>query len=132
MKKYRLLRDAFLWKAHCCHCFVNAATDVHHAHGRIGNLLFYTHWWRPLCRECHTKVENNKDWARSVGLLCAAGEWNKMAVGVQIEDLPSIDKKGRTVLVPTPYSLQVVGSHTMPIYDFGAIHIVETYLQNKE
>jgi hypothetical protein len=51
------------------------AEDVHHTRGRAGGLLLLESSWVGLCRGCHRRVTDSPKWARSVGLLCAVGEW---------------------------------------------------------
>ncbi len=53
------------------------ATEIHHYRGRLKNLLTDTTYFIGLCAKCHRKVHDNPDWARSVGLLCAKGDWNQ-------------------------------------------------------
>ena len=51
--------------------------DVHHSHGKIGELLFYVPWFVAVCRECHNWIGNHPAAARKLGLLCELGQWNK-------------------------------------------------------
>jgi len=53
-----------------------ASTEVHHSRGRIGRLLRYQPFWIPSCRPCREIPHNRPAWAREVGLLCPASEWN--------------------------------------------------------
>lgn len=44
------------------------ATTVHHAKGRIGNLLNDITYWKPLCMSCHEFCEKNPLAAKAKGL----------------------------------------------------------------
>lgn len=55
---------------------MNATTDVHHTHGKIGALFFYFPWFKAVCRECHNWIESNKETARGLGLECTHGAFN--------------------------------------------------------
>jgi hypothetical protein len=37
--------------------------DVHHKRGRIGKLLYNEKYFMAVCREHHTEIEMNPDWA---------------------------------------------------------------------
>lgn len=43
------------------------ATTIHHAKGRIGELLNDTNFWWACCMDCHTIIENNPEWAKQEG-----------------------------------------------------------------
>jgi hypothetical protein len=45
------------------------ATEVHHRNKRFGKRLNDTTHWLAVCRELHTRIENEKQWARANGLL---------------------------------------------------------------
>jgi hypothetical protein len=64
------------------------ATDIHHTHGRLGELLNYKPWWLPVCRACHLWIHGNPLAARLIQargfdlrLLCGEGEWNTKPSG---------------------------------------------------
>ena len=52
-------------KARLLECTVNA-TDIHHTKGR-GPWLMAMETWLPVCRTCHTYIENNPEEARVLG-----------------------------------------------------------------
>jgi hypothetical protein len=52
--------------------------DLHHIRGRVGALLTMQEFWKALCRRCHNWVGDHPKEARSEGLLCQPGEWNKV------------------------------------------------------
>lgn len=56
---------------------IHRATDVHHSRGRAGSLLTDKRFFIAVCRAAHVWIENNLAQARSLGLLCAEGQWNK-------------------------------------------------------
>ena len=43
------------------------ATDIHHMKGRVGKLLNDMRFMIGLCRSCHSRVEENPEWAISNG-----------------------------------------------------------------
>jgi hypothetical protein len=43
--------------------------DIHHRRGRAGNLRLAVETWTAICRECHDHLENNKAWAKQLGLI---------------------------------------------------------------
>lgn len=49
-------------KCECCK--VMPSTEIHHKKGRIGNLLTDTRYFLAVCRQCHTKIELNPEWAK--------------------------------------------------------------------
>lgn len=53
-----------------------AATEVHHSRGRIGRLLRDQRFWVGSCRSCREIPHSRPAWAREMGLLCKASEWN--------------------------------------------------------
>jgi hypothetical protein len=68
--------------------FAIRATEIHHTHGRLGELLNYKPWWLPVCRTCHNWIGDNPLAARliqargfNLRLLCAEGEWNTKPSG---------------------------------------------------
>lgn len=52
------------------------STEVHHVRGRAGKLIFDTRFFAPSCRGCRDVPHNNPKWAREVGLLASAADWN--------------------------------------------------------
>lgn len=52
------------------------ATEVHHSRGRIGRLLLDQRFWVPSCRPCREIPHNRPNWAREMGLLASATDWN--------------------------------------------------------
>lgn len=47
---------------------LNRTEDIHHAKGRVGLLLFDVRYFKPVCRSCHTWLENNPNEAIKLGL----------------------------------------------------------------
>ncbi len=66
-----------------CKSAPHPCDDVHHTRGKIGALLMDERFWLPVCRTCHNWIGNNIAQARSWGLLCELGEWNKVPRDVQ-------------------------------------------------
>ena len=61
MQEYYELRDAYLKKNKLCEvCFKKEAMDIHHKAGRGQNLLKH---FLAVCRECHSRIEDNPAWA---------------------------------------------------------------------
>lgn len=73
---YRKRRLQFLAGKRCARCG-GIVSDVHHSRGRAGSLYLDDRFWIALCRACHDRVNREPNWARSVGLLCERGLWNK-------------------------------------------------------
>ena len=70
LSEYRKLRDEFTKDKNCeaklSGCTITA-TDLHHARGRVGNLLIDVSNFVALCRNCHTFIELNPDFAKKNG-----------------------------------------------------------------
>ena len=68
-------------KCHCCGSIfarpARATSDVHHSRGKLGALLTDTRFFIAACRECHNWIGDHPDRARSAGLLCNVGSWNR-------------------------------------------------------
>lgn len=70
LKEYRIIRDKFIQDNPTCmypECS-KQATDLHHAKGRVGNLLTDIKWFKSLCREHHIFIEENPTLAKEMGL----------------------------------------------------------------
>lgn len=52
------------------------ATQCHHMRGRRGTLLLDKRYWVAVSNAGHRWIENHPDKARTLGLLCAKGQWN--------------------------------------------------------
>jgi hypothetical protein len=67
---YSKLRVDYLTRFPVCKAALPActtvATDVHHKAGR-GKYYLITTTWLPVCRKCHTWIENNPDGAKELG-----------------------------------------------------------------
>ena len=72
-------KKAIKWKAgkRCSICGYAKGIDVHHTRGRLGKLLLDERYWVALCRLHHAQVHAYPGWARSKGLICEKGDWNK-------------------------------------------------------
>ena len=70
LSKYRNLRNEFMKEKKCeaklRGCTITA-TDIHHAMGRVGDLLIDVSNFVALCRNCHTFIELNPDFAKKNG-----------------------------------------------------------------
>lgn len=76
VKEY--LGQNWLCRGFCYHRGRTArATDVHHKHGRLGDLLMDESLWIPVCRKCHNWIHNYPESARMFGLLALKGMWNR-------------------------------------------------------
>jgi hypothetical protein len=53
-----------------------AATQCHHYQGRRGMLLLYKSYWIPVSWEGHRWIEEHRERARALGLLCPLGRYN--------------------------------------------------------
>ena len=53
-----------------------AATQCHHYQGRRGSLLLYEPLWIPVSWEGHRWINENRERARALGLLCPMGRYN--------------------------------------------------------
>ena len=70
---YLRLRKEFLnkpenqfCKAHLEGCSL-MATDIHHIKGRLGDLLCDVNYFLPVCRNCHSIIENSPLLAKELG-----------------------------------------------------------------
>ena len=54
----------------CMGCLTQAV-DVHHKKGKDGLLLFDVRYFLPVCRDCHTFIHDNPDWAIQNGFMIA-------------------------------------------------------------
>jgi hypothetical protein len=52
------------------------ATQCHHYQGRRGRLLLYEPFWIPVSWEGHRWIEDHRERARALGLLCPLGCYN--------------------------------------------------------
>lgn len=62
-----------------CLCLGNVprpATECHHQRGRNKGLLRDQRFWIPSCRGCREVPHSRPAWAREMGLLAPAAEWN--------------------------------------------------------
>lgn len=66
--KYRTIRKKFLEQNPDCIRCNGMATEIHHAKGRIGDLLLDTQYFKPVCRYCHHWIENHPKEAKELGL----------------------------------------------------------------
>jgi len=54
----------------------NPATEIHHKFGRAGSLLNDERGFVPSCRSCREIPHANPQWAREMGILGTAAQWN--------------------------------------------------------
>lgn len=62
-----------------CRCLGESpmsATEIHHARGRCGRLLRDQRFWVATCRSHRETPHQRPTWARAMGLLSTATEWN--------------------------------------------------------
>jgi hypothetical protein len=52
------------------------ATQCHHYQGRRGMLLLYEPFWIPVSWEGHKWIDDHRQRARALGLLCPLGKFN--------------------------------------------------------
>ena len=52
------------------------ATQCHHYQGRRGSLLLYEPFWIPVSGEGHRWIDDHREQARALGLLCPLGCYN--------------------------------------------------------
>ena len=52
------------------------ATQCHHYQGRHGMLLLYEPYWIPVSWEGHRWIDDHRERARELGLLCPLGRYN--------------------------------------------------------
>lgn len=69
---YSLVRKAYLLKNKSCAaklpgCMI-ASTEIHHARGRIGELLTNTKYFVAICRHCHNILELEPELAKKLNL----------------------------------------------------------------
>ena len=55
------------------------ATQIHHTRGRRGKLLIDQRFWLAVSADGHEFIHKHPYNARSLGLLCEVGDWNKPA-----------------------------------------------------
>ena len=67
-KRIIFLNEHPMCEAHLPGICSNTATEVHHAAGRVGDLLLNTDYWKALCRGCHQWVELHPVKAKEMGL----------------------------------------------------------------
>ena len=66
IKEYSQVRKEYflnLASTICKVCNQREVTDIHHQCGRVGDLLTDTRYFLAVCRECHTFIEENPEWA---------------------------------------------------------------------
>lgn len=56
LRIYAKKRQTFLEANPCCLRCGGTATEVHHAKGRVGDLLLNEEHWRPACSDCHRYI----------------------------------------------------------------------------
>jgi len=67
LAKYRKVRNEFMVNKKCeanlQGCTIKA-TDLHHAKGKIGDLLTDKRFFKALCRSCHSYIETHPNFAK--------------------------------------------------------------------
>lgn len=71
-REYAEQRSFFLLKWGYCQAKLpgcrGEATDIHHPEGRMGDALLDQNNWLPVCRPCHTWIEEHPKEAKELGL----------------------------------------------------------------
>lgn len=52
-----------------CEACPRKATECHHKKGRRGDMLLDKRFWMAVCSSCHSKIENEREWAYEMGYL---------------------------------------------------------------
>ena len=65
--EYNKIKNDWLHDNHKCELCGFMAYEVHHKAGKIGKLLCDTRYFLAVCRECHTHIELNPEWAKKNG-----------------------------------------------------------------
>ena len=68
LAEYRKVRDKFMKENPICEVCGNLATDLHHAAGRVGDLLTDIRYFKALCRHHHQFIELHPLEAKRMGL----------------------------------------------------------------
>ena len=79
LAKYRKVRDGFMANKTCeaklDGCTIKA-TDLHHAKGKIGDLLTDQRYFKALCRNCHSYLEVHPSESKEKGFSLSRLETN--------------------------------------------------------
>ncbi len=71
LAQYRKVRDQFMKDHPTCQARLESctikATDIHHAKGKIGDLLMDKRYFKALCRSCHSYLEVHPNFAKEQG-----------------------------------------------------------------
>lgn len=78
MACYRAIRALYLSKNPKCRLCSDNATQIHHQRGRDGWLLVNVLYYVGLCAHCHKSVHDHPELARTINMLPAKGQWNKV------------------------------------------------------
>jgi hypothetical protein len=88
LREYKPVQREFLSKPENRYCAIclcvgrnppQRATEVHHKFGRAGRLLTDPRGFIASCFPCRELPHSNPKWARSVGILAEARDWNRYA-----------------------------------------------------
>ncbi len=81
MKYYNQRKALFIAENPLCvaceHPNNRRTQDIHHLRGVTNTLRLDERFWLPLCRSHHCFVTDEPAHARTFGLLCEAGDWDK-------------------------------------------------------
>ena len=71
LRIYSKLREEYLSEHSTCEMpqCQRRSVDIHHTKKPRATYLNAVETWMGLCRVCHSRIENNKDWARENGYL---------------------------------------------------------------
>jgi hypothetical protein len=68
--EYLKLNLAYLNEHKVCQvCTIKGSTEIHHVAGRRGKHLTDVSNFLAVCRECHNRIELNREWAYEKGYL---------------------------------------------------------------
>lgn len=64
------------------------AVECHHYQGRRGMLLLYEPFWIPVSWEGHRWIDEHREQARQLGLICPFGRYNSPMKNHTAEEIP--------------------------------------------
>jgi hypothetical protein len=73
------------------------ATQCHHYQGRRGMLLLYEPFWIPVSWEGHRWIDDHRQQARALGLLCPLGKYNSPVCVQQQPGTAGVRPSGKTI-----------------------------------
>lgn len=92
-KLYALSRAAFLTVNRWCAVALalggpkKTANQVHHTRGRLGTLLIDQRYWKGVSAAGHRWIDEHREEARDLGLLCERGDWHRIPQDAETQRL---------------------------------------------